>query len=860
MSAARLPTFDEIVPAHSVRVISPSVLKALHRSRREIRELGGNAVNYYKALEVNSVLLSRRLPPRGHVDGGALATTTDRKDYLWHYHSYTAAERAKSPRLKVADDTIHRPEGYGYIKVPCDSKPGYLFVLTYHTPAIPATIVSPDDMCRALQCKGYQTFSDIVDNRASLQLTDCQSCDGSMDFSLQVIRGLLYTDSLILPLPDQRLDTGPPSHPTCDVTSWNGVNTTTAVRALTQDQQRMLWHMRLGHVHHRAVADAHEYVKGIPKLPRADLLHDCPICKRTKLHKAARGDTEEIESEECWQHINIDFGFIVQKSSESSKGAKSPSKTRPRKARKRLMTPQELQMRTLRRSQRLQSQSRSPSTPIVETVPEDTDSDVDHDAPTPPRRRRTRRPRSNTVLPSPVDDQKYTFDSIMTHEGPLDRTHKRWKGAPYNLKIKWSTGETSWEPLHRVFEDVPSHVVDYARKKNLLGNQDWTRVRDHALASDHDDTPAIAEFDEEFESPEYARVHVPHVAHAETGLSARYKRLVGINGETCYCIITDRKSGSWKLAICRDKAPPIDFIRSFISNYKPSVSNCTVRVDGGGELGGNTEIHEIFEKAGYEVEVTPPDTSSANGQAERPHRTIADGIRTMLHAANLPLKFWPYALRYFVLIHNMLRHGGRDKSCIEICTGEPGDARFLRIFGCRIYALPAKDRESKLDVPAREGIFLGYRKSLRDAYYFDLETQTVKTSRHVAFDEALLESKDPPPFAHYLRNATLPADALDLGEYESLSSIPTPFTKIVEIDCALHPDSEHPLGFQVGRDPRFLRAFATSFNRAFGHHTKEQANRKFLGSYVLKIGDYPVFSQDDIAEVLHQYCRMPSPP
>ena len=405
ISPAKLPTFDQVVPETPVRTLSPSVLKALHRSTEEIRTLKISAVDYYKNLEVNSVLLSRRLPPRGHVDGGALATTTDRKNYLWHYHEYDEAERPKSPRLKVADDTVHRPDGYGYLKVPCDSAPGYLFVLTYYTPAIPATIMSPDDMCRALKCRGYQTFSDIVDERASMRLADCESCDGSMDFSLQVIRGLLYTDSLILPLDEQRLDTGPPAHPTCDIAHWNGANEQSTIHALTQEQQRMLWHMRLGHTNHRAVADAHKFVNGIPKLPRADLLDDCPICKRTKLHKAARGDLEDIDSEECWQHINIDFGFIVQKSSESDRKKKKRSRSATskssgaRKSRKRIMKPAELKLRAIRRSLRVAS--RKSKAPIVDTASSDSESDVEHDSPTPPPRRRPSRSKTNTVLLGP---------------------------------------------------------------------------------------------------------------------------------------------------------------------------------------------------------------------------------------------------------------------------------------------------------------------------------------------------------------------------------------------------------------------------------------------------------------------------
>ena len=65
------------------------------------------------------------------------------------------------------------------------------------------------------------------------------------------------------------------------------------------------------------------------------------------------------------------------------------------------------------------------------------------------------------------------------------------------------------------------------------------------------------------------------------------------------------------------------------------------RFDGGGELGNCIAVHDLFCQAGYEVEVTAPNSSSEIGQAERPHRTIADGVRTMLFSAGLEPKYWP---------------------------------------------------------------------------------------------------------------------------------------------------------------------------------------------------------------------------
>ena len=78
--------------------------------------------------------LSPSMPPRGHIDGGALASTTNRKEYLWSYRQHNDDERSQVTRLKVADDTVHVPTGIGYLKVPCSHSGKHKFVRTFYTP------------------------------------------------------------------------------------------------------------------------------------------------------------------------------------------------------------------------------------------------------------------------------------------------------------------------------------------------------------------------------------------------------------------------------------------------------------------------------------------------------------------------------------------------------------------------------------------------------------------------------------------------------------------------------------------------------------------------------------------------------
>jgi len=301
-----MPPIETVIPTTISVPDLPPVIQALHQARNDIQALDILAVDYYNDLRISSVLLSPDLPPRSHCDGGALATISDSLKYFWNYHEFTPEERVQQPRLKVADATLHTPVGIGYLKIPCRQAPGYVFVIAFYILTIPATILSPDSLGRDLDCKGYHTYSDFKDDRALLQMIKCSSCTGDLHFDLQRIRGLLFMDPLIAPTEEEHHGPlpEPPSNSTCTTPSI-GLQFQDAipVNALSLDQQRALWHMRLGHVNQRMVSDLHKYADGVPKLPQSDDLHKCPMCTKAKIHKSRCNDEEENEATACWQDI-----------------------------------------------------------------------------------------------------------------------------------------------------------------------------------------------------------------------------------------------------------------------------------------------------------------------------------------------------------------------------------------------------------------------------------------------------------------------------------------------------------------------------------------------------------------------------
>lgn len=63
----------------------------------------------------------------------------------------------------------------------------------------------------------------------------------------------------------------------------------------------------------------------------------------------------------------------------------------------------------------------------------------------------------------------------------------------------------------------------------------------------------------------------------------------------------------------------------------------------------------------------------------------------------------------------------RDASPFKICSGKKPNLRHLRVFGCRVYALPAKAQDAKSITDARVGIFLGLTSTMKNIIlYYDI--------------------------------------------------------------------------------------------------------------------------------------------
>jgi len=91
------------------------------------------------------------------------------------------------------------------------------------------------------------------------------------------------------------------------------------INHLNRDALRILWHQRLGHLHHRRVSEMHKHAIGVPELPLASAADQCPTCMAAKMRKSARGQDDSRRATQCYQGVSIDFGFVIQASANTSR-------------------------------------------------------------------------------------------------------------------------------------------------------------------------------------------------------------------------------------------------------------------------------------------------------------------------------------------------------------------------------------------------------------------------------------------------------------------------------------------------------------------------------------------------------------
>jgi hypothetical protein len=81
------------------------------------------------------------------------------------------------------------------------------------------------------------------------------------------------------------------------------------------------------------------------------------------------------------------------------------------------------------------------------------------------------------------------------------------------------------------------------------------------------------------------------------------------------------------------------------------------------------------------------------------------------------------------------RRSGSAIAPLEAITGKKPDLEHLRVFGCPAYVHIPSQRQTKMQVPSRKGVFVGYTPNSQSWQVYFPATRTVLSSRSVTFDE-----------------------------------------------------------------------------------------------------------------------------
>ena len=210
------------------------------------------------------------------------------------------------------------------------------------------------------------------------------------------------------------------------------------------------------------------------------------------------------------------------------------------------------------------------------------------------------------------------------------------------------------------------------------------------------------------------------------------------DGFNSYLLVLDAKTRYLWVFLSRNKLPPLQTVGLFLQTHGQREGTRIVRTDQGGELARSEAFRNIVAREGYTVETTSPNSSSQNGAVERPHRTLANMVRSAITDASLDMKYWSDALVHSVYIKNRLPHAAfkYNSTPYTQMTGNKPNLSQLRIFGTPITTRKPGKRPVKLDLHCYHGKFLRYAKTMKNVVYLDNKSRKIKTTASAQFDEA----------------------------------------------------------------------------------------------------------------------------
>ncbi|CAI5475916.1 unnamed protein product [Closterium sp. Yama58-4] len=165
-----------------------------------------------------------------------------------------------------------------------------------------------------------------------------------------------------------------------------------------------------------------------------------------------------------------------------------------------------------------------------------------------------------------------------------------------------------------------------------------------------------------------------------------------------------------------------------------------VRSDRGGEFLGDA-VKAWKAEFGIKTQLSVADTPQQNGVVERWHRTMAEGIRTLLVDSGLPARLWGEALMWVVWVKNRVTHSALPASItpMEAWSGQKPHMGMARIWGCMgSVMLHGHEKGGKLDARAVMCVCVGVDMESKGWRMLDPSLMRIRIARDVDFLENVM--------------------------------------------------------------------------------------------------------------------------
>lgn len=171
--------------------------------------------------------------------------------------------------------------------------------------------------------------------------------------------------------------------------------------------------------------------------------------------------------------------------------------------------------------------------------------------------------------------------------------------------------------------------------------------------------------------------------------------------------------------------------------------NTTIRAfhsDWGGEY---QKLNKYFTSTGIIHRIACPYTHEQNGIAERKIRHLVDTTLTLLAHANLPKRFWNFALEQSAMLINVLpSHVIHQKSPYQMLYLQHPKYSIFKPFGCAIFPLLRPYNKNKFSFRSVQCVNLGLSPNHCAFRCLDVKTNRVYLARHVKLHETIFPYAD----------------------------------------------------------------------------------------------------------------------